>query len=76
MTSRPGVVATAQPRRRNSSAMISTSRIAGTSLIVVRPGASNDAAINFSTLFFAPLTVTSPTSLRPPTTLIRSTGEW
>ncbi len=43
-----------QPSRRNSSAMTSTSRIAGTFVSSVRPTASSDAAISFSALFFAP----------------------
>ncbi len=41
-------------------------------MIVVRPGASSAAAINLSTLFFAPVICTSPTSRVAPATLIRS----
>src|SRR5664279_6000631 len=40
----------------------------GTSVSVVRPSASNAAAIVFRTLFFAPVTRTSPASRAPPTT--------
>ena len=40
--------------------MISTSRMCGTSVSVVRPSASSAAAISLSTLFFAPVTRTSP----------------
>ncbi len=48
--------------------MISTSRMCGTSVSVVRPSASSAAAITLSTLFFAPVTRTSPASRAPPTT--------
>ena len=54
--------------------MISTSRISGTSLRVVRPGASRAAAMSLRTLFFAPVTATSPLSRLPPTTRRASTG--
>ncbi len=52
--------------------MISTSRMSGTSVSVVRPSASSAAAISLSTLFFAPVTRTSPASRAPPTTRNRS----
>ncbi len=42
--------------------MTSTSRMSGTLVMVVRPGASSAAAISFSTLFFAPPTGTLPWS--------------
>ena len=48
--------------------MISTSRMCGTSVSVVRPSASSAAAITLSTLFLAPVTRTSPASRAPPTT--------
>src|SRR5690242_11895513 len=54
--------------------MIATSRISGTSVIVVVPGASSAAAISLSTLFFAPGTVTSPASRAPPVTTNLSTS--
>ena len=40
--------------------MIATSRMSGTSSMVVRPVASSDAAMSFSALFFAPVTRTRP----------------
>ena len=52
--------------------MISVSRMAGTSVRSVVPSASSAAAISLSTLFFAPLTVTSPASRAPPVTRKRS----
>src|SRR5664279_6562472 len=48
--------------------MIVTSDIAGRLPNVVRPGASNAAAMSLRTLFFAPTTGTSPASLAPPVT--------
>src|SRR5215210_2796009 len=54
--------------------MISVSRVAGTSVRVVVPSASSAAAISFRTLFFAPVTVTSPARRAPPTTRNLSTG--
>src|SRR5687767_3403203 len=54
--------------------MISVSRMAGTSVRVVVPSASRAAAISFRTLFFAPVTVTSPARRAPPTTRNLSTG--
>jgi hypothetical protein len=74
ITSWPGVLSTPHPRRRTSSAMMSTSRIAGTWLMVLRPGASSAAAMSLSTLFFAPVTRTSPANRAPPITRMRSTG--
>src|SRR3954462_8180492 len=53
--------------------MISTSRMSGTSSSVVRPGASNAAAISFSALFFAPVIRTRPRSADPPVTSKQST---
>ncbi len=47
---------TVQPSRRSSSAITSTSRIAGTLVSSVRPTASSAAAISFSALFLAPST--------------------
>jgi len=72
MTTVPAVRCTVQPSRRSTSAMIVTSRISGTEVSVVRPSASNEAAISLSTLFLAPVTVTSPASRAPPTTRKRS----
>ena len=46
--------------------MIVTSSIFGTLVIVVVPGASNDAAINLRTEFFAPTTGMAPTKRWPP----------
>src|SRR5664279_3892114 len=53
--------------------MISTSRMSGTSRIVVLPSASRAAAISLSAQFFAPVTRTSPASRAPPATRKRST---
>ncbi len=56
--------------------MMSTSRMPGTAVIVVRPGARSAAAISLSTLFLAPVMKTSPASLVLPATLIRSIAAW
>jgi hypothetical protein len=48
--------------------MIGTSTMSGTRDSVVVPSASNAAAITLSTLFFAPVTVTSPARRAPPVT--------
>src|SRR3954469_3096518 len=53
--------------------MIVTSRMSGTSSIVVRPGASRAAAISLRALFFAPVTRTRPVSAVPPVTSKHST---
>ena len=45
---------TVQPSSSSSRPMTSTSRMSGTLVIVVVPGASSEAAISLSTLFFAP----------------------
>ena len=65
---------TSQPRRRSSSAMYSTSRMSGTSCSTVVPSASSAAAMSLRTLFFAPVTRTSPASRAPPTIRKASTG--
>jgi hypothetical protein len=54
--------------------MIATSRMSGTSSIVVRPAASNAAAMSFSALFLAPVTRTRPVRAVPPVTSKHSTG--
>src|SRR5438309_11017367 len=54
--------------------MIETSRMSGTSSMVVRPTASRAAAISLSALFFAPVTRTRPDSAVPPVTSKHSTG--
>ncbi|BBZ59448.1 hypothetical protein MMON_07490 [Mycolicibacterium monacense] len=41
-------------------------------MIVLVPSANSDAAISFSTLFFAPPTATSPDNRLPPVTTNRS----
>ncbi len=51
---------TVQPSSSSSRAITCTSRMSGTFVIVVRPGASNEAAISLSTLFFAPPTNAVP----------------
>src|SRR4051812_42859746 len=53
--------------------MIVTSRMSGTSSIVVRPGASSAAAISLRALFFAPVTRTRPVRAVPPVTSKHST---
>ncbi len=54
--------------------MISTSRMSGTLLIRLVPGARRVAAMSFSTEFFAPVRRTSPVSGLPPVTRKTSTG--
>ena len=54
--------------------MIATSRMSGTSSMVVGPAASSAAAISFSALFFAPVTRTRPVRAVPPVTSKHSTG--
>ena len=49
---------TAQPSWRSRSPITETSTMRGTSVSVVVPSASSEAAISFSTLFFAPGTRT------------------
>ena len=63
---------TVQPRRVKRSAMMSTSAISGTLVMVVLPVASNEAAMSFRTEFLAPEIVTSPRSGVPPNTRKRS----
>ena len=53
--------------------MIATSRMSGTSSMVVGPGASSAAAMSFSALFFAPVTRTRPVRTAPPVTSKHST---
>ena len=53
--------------------MIGTSMMSGTLVRVVVPSASSAAAMTLSTLFLAPLTVTSPVSRAPPYTRKQST---
>ena len=53
--------------------MIATSRMSGTSSMVVVPVASSDAAMSFSALFFAPVTRTRPFRTAPPVTSKHST---
>src|SRR3954452_12588214 len=53
--------------------MIVTSRMSGTSSIVVRPGASSAAAISLRALFFATVTRTRPVRGVPPVTSKHST---
>src|SRR3954470_15642663 len=53
--------------------MIVTSRMSGTSSIVVRPGASSADAISLRALFFAPVTRTRPVRAVPPVTSKHST---
>ncbi len=53
--------------------MIGTSMMSGTLVKVVVPSASRAAAITLSTLFLAPMTVTSPVSCAPPYTRKQST---
>ena len=53
--------------------MIETSRMSGTSSMVVVPVASSDAAMSFSALFFAPVTRTRPFRTAPPVTSKHST---
>src|SRR5918995_5787032 len=53
--------------------MIATSRMSGTSWMVVRPVASRAAAMSFSALFFAPVTRTRPFRTAPPVTSKHST---
>src|SRR3954466_8829721 len=53
--------------------MIVTSRMSGTSSIVVRPEASSAAAISLRALFFAPVTRTRPVRAVPPVTSKHST---
>ncbi len=53
--------------------MIETSRMSGTSSIVVRPGASRAAAMSLSALFLAPVTRTRPDRAVPPVTSKHST---
>lgn len=48
--------------------------MSGTAVIVLVPGASSAAAINLSTLFFAPVTATLPLSRFPPVTSNASTS--
>ena len=52
--------------------MTAQSRMRGTFVITLRPGASNDAAISLSAEFFAPDTCTVPASREPPVTRRRS----
>ena len=54
--------------------MIATSRMSGTSSIVVGPAASSAAAMSLSALFFAPVTRTRPVRAVPPVTSKHSTG--
>ncbi len=54
--------------------MIETSRMSGTSSMVVGPAASSAAAISLSALFFAPVTRTRPVRAVPPVTSKHSTG--
>src|SRR5215211_2123004 len=54
--------------------MIVTSRMSGTSSMVVRPVASSDAAMSLRALFFAPVTRTRPVRAAPPLTSKHSTG--
>ncbi len=63
---------TSHPSPRSTSAMSGTSRMSGQFAMVVVPSASSAAAINFSTLFFAPPTETSPERRLPPVTRKRS----
>ena len=76
VTPDPGVrsYSTPQPSRRSTSLMIETSRMSGTSSIVVRPVASNAAAMSLSALFLAPVTRTRPVRAVPPATSKHSTG--
>ena len=53
--------------------MMATSRMSGTSSMVVAPGASSAAAISLRALFFAPVTRTRPVSAVPPVTSKHST---
>jgi hypothetical protein len=46
--------------------------MSGTFVRTVVPSASSEAAMSFRTLFFAPLTETSPASRAPPETRKRS----
>src|SRR4051794_9623392 len=64
---------TSAPSPRRTSAMIGTSMMSGTLVRVVVPSASSAAAITLSTLFLAPVTVTSPVSWAPPYTRKQST---
>src|SRR3712207_9457082 len=54
--------------------MIATSRMSGTSSMVVRPAASSAAAMSLRALFFAPVTRTRPVRAVPPVTSKHSTG--
>jgi hypothetical protein len=72
IATRPSLRTTSQPRRRSTSPMIVTSRMSGTLVRTVVPSASSEAAMSFRTLFFAPLTETSPASRAPPETRKRS----
>src|SRR3712207_6146192 len=54
--------------------MIATSRMSGTSSIVVRPAASSAAAMSLRALFLAPVTRTLPVRAVPPVTSKHSTG--
>src|SRR3954452_17192965 len=54
--------------------MMATSRMSGTSSMVVGPAASSAAARSFSALFFAPVTRTRPVRAVPPVTSKQSTG--
>src|SRR3712207_3614115 len=53
--------------------MIDTSRMSGTSWMVVRPWASRAAAMSLSALFLAPVTRTRPVRAVPPVTSKQST---
>src|SRR3712207_3980364 len=54
--------------------MIATSRMSGTSSMVVRPEASSAAAMSLRALFLAPVTRTLPVRAVPPVTSKHSTG--
>src|SRR5262245_58714995 len=73
MRTTPSSKVTSQPSRRSTSAMIRMSVIRGTFVMTLSPGASSAAAISLSAEFFAPPTVTSPTSRAPPATRMMST---
>src|SRR3954463_8864682 len=54
--------------------MMATSRMSGTSSMVVGPGARSEAAMSFRALFLAPVTRTRPVRAVPPVTSKHSTG--